>query len=100
VVVRDPISLGAQAEPRGADATGAIDPCLPRDLAAPDAARTSAAAPPATRFAIETALLDALARSGRVSIAALLAPIVERRELPRVFGARATARPRAVSRAS
>src|SRR4029079_17119236 len=57
VVVRDPISLGAQAEPRGADAAGAIDPCVPFELADPDAARTFAAAPPATRFAIETALL-------------------------------------------
>jgi O-succinylbenzoate synthase len=55
------------------------------------------AAPPATRFAIETALLDALARSSRVSIAALLAPLVERLHAPlveRLLAARTTTGPR------
>src|SRR4029078_3210685 len=55
------------------------DPCMPFEIADRDAAHAFATSPAAARFAIETALLDVLAREHRVSIAALLAPLVERR---------------------
>src|SRR5205814_9486610 len=56
----------------------ALDPCMSFEITDRDAAHAFVTSPPAARFAIETALLDALAREHRVSIAMLLAPFVER----------------------
>jgi L-alanine-DL-glutamate epimerase-like enolase superfamily enzyme len=49
---------------------------MPFAIADREVAHRFAASPPAARFAIETALLDALARERGVSIAAMLDPIV------------------------
>jgi L-alanine-DL-glutamate epimerase-like enolase superfamily enzyme len=53
-----------------------LDPRMPFEITDRDAAQAFATSPPAARFAIETAILDALGREHRVSIATLLAPLV------------------------
>jgi o-succinylbenzoate synthase len=79
---RGAIGLGEAAPLPGmsTDTLAEVEPAIaafarraPIDVAGGDAARTLvAAAPPAVRFALETALLDALGREHRVSLAALL----------------------------
>jgi o-succinylbenzoate synthase len=68
-----------------------LDPCTPFEITDRDVARAVETSPAAARFAIETALLDALGRDRGWSIAALLAPLAglplaNGRELPLVRG--------------
>jgi L-alanine-DL-glutamate epimerase-like enolase superfamily enzyme len=58
------------------------DQRMPFEITDHRAAHAFAAAPPAARFAIETALLDALARASQISIAALLSAWVETNAVP------------------
>jgi L-alanine-DL-glutamate epimerase-like enolase superfamily enzyme len=86
VLARDPSRIGDRAlSPGGgppgpagtADRADAFEPCMPFAITDREVAHAFAMSPPAARFAIETALLDALAREHGISVAALLDALVE-----------------------